>query len=227
MTDEQLLTLKRIKSEAKKFVFLADESVIACEKGEKRNGANTEEQLISDLFDSFQSIYTVIYNQFNNAFQKILYPISYKMCSGENGIECIKPQKRIEKVVKVIANQNSLCIQMPMLPKRVPRFANIVGRAKLHSCVIDTSSIYCNELREALYPYREFLQSREHVVISYSFFYPKNTKYALDSDNHDTKCVTDTIAEFLPDFDSPRTCDFFYRSVFTDKVPSGTYIIVF
>lgn len=64
----------------------------------------------------------------------------------------------------------------------------------------------------------------------YTFVYPDSKKksyFIIDSDNHETKSVTDAVARFTKGHDDAQYCDFVYTTLLTNELPEGTYLTVF
>lgn len=62
-------------------------------------------------------------------------------------------------------------------------------------------------------------------MVCYFYVFPEETKVCADSDNYDTKALTDAIVRNLPGGDRPGMCDFYYKTVFSDAIKRGVYII--
>ncbi len=71
----------------------------------------------------------------------------------------------------------------------------------------------------------EFLDGFQLKTVNYFFVYPEG-EIAIDSDNHDTKSVTDALTMYLPGGDSAETCTFCETTIFTNMLKKGTYIVV-
>ena len=66
-------------------------------------------------------------------------------------------------------------------------------------------------------------------LISYFFVYNRKTAargWALDNDNHITKHTTDAICHFLPFGDTPGSTTILYRTLISDELVPGTYIVI-
>lgn len=61
-----------------------------------------------------------------------------------------------------------------------------------------------------------------------TFFFNNHAEdpYIMDSDNHQTKTITDAICSFLPGSDAGSTTSFFYAATINDSIPRGTYVVV-
>lgn len=75
-----------------------------------------------------------------------------------------------------------------------------------------------------------FFDSFNRKTFHYTFVYPDDEKksyFIIDSDNHETKSVTDAVARFTKGRDDAQYCDFVYTTLLTNELPEGTYLTVF
>ena len=72
----------------------------------------------------------------------------------------------------------------------------------------------------------EELKKFKKKLVSFFFVYHTDTKDIPDSDRHDTKTITDAITGWLPGGDAAASCSFFQKTLLTDDVPAGTFVVV-
>lgn len=114
-----------------------------------------------------------------------------------------------------------LFIRIPMLAKRV--YAPVHSESSFYKK--EGTAFFRRELRAALCRIAGDIPCMEKRTIRYLFVYGDG-RVGLDSDNHDTKGITDTISSFFRGTDDNRYCSFIYETVHTEVVPEGTYITV-
>ena len=136
-----------------------------------------------------------------------------------------------EKFVEVKLEEDGIFIRLPMIWSRnraenvsMDRFFRLSLRSKMYRDFLK------NAIKNApafdQYPFEKY----RHKTVNYYFVYPRkemNSLFITDTDNHETKSVTDAICRFLPYGDSGMYTDFFYKTIATDAIPKGTYITVF
>lgn len=104
-----------------------------------------------------------------------------------------------------------------------------IRKSKLYP--VNYSHIYSQDVRSAIsellreIPRKTFEMFREKTVTFFSV-YPSNEASLLDSDNHDTKTITDAITDYLPGGDDAPGCDFSFKTVLTDEIEPGSYIVI-
>lgn len=91
---------------------------------------------------------------------------------------------------------------------------------------IDYCSFFNNSLLASLLLLEKDIPKSESINIQFLYVYPTNEHLILDSDNHDTKSVTDAITSFILCGDSPCFCSYSYLTTRSDAIPKGTYITV-
>ena len=90
---------------------------------------------------------------------------------------------------------------------------------------MEGSPFYRKELKAALLRVEDQIPWEANHTLNYVFVYGTN-HVGLDSDNHDTKGITDTICSMFRGSDDNRYCSFTYDTLHTKAVPEGTYIAV-
>ena len=179
-----------------------------------------KEKILRNLLDNFISKASSIYTGFISTF-----PDTFSECSWQNAENQETEEKnKGGKIVQAAEFKQCVFIKMPILWKRVPRTVTVTSVSYAHSCVIDSSPFYTNEIKQALYPFKNLLFCYRETTIMYNFVHPKEQVFAMDNDNYDTKSITDAITSYFLDGDSPRSCRFVYQSFFTDELEPGTYI---
>lgn len=91
---------------------------------------------------------------------------------------------------------------------------------------IDYCSFFNNSLLSALLLLEKDIPKFESVNLQFLYIYSKSEHLILDSDNHDTKSITDLITSFILGGDAPCFCSYSYLTTRSDAIPKGTYITV-
>lgn len=63
-------------------------------------------------------------------------------------------------------------------------------------------------------------------TVTFFSVYPASESVYLDSDSHDTKAAIDAVTDWLPGHDDAENCDFAFKTVLTDAIAAGSYIVV-
>ena len=126
----------------------------------------------------------------------------------------------VPEIADAFVEDGVLFIRLPMLGKRVFNAKNIGGQWALEG-----SPFYRNELKAALLRVEDQIPWEANHTLNYVFVYGTN-HVGLDSDNHDTKGITDTICNMFRGSDDNRYCSFTYDTLHMKAVPEGTYIAV-
>lgn len=130
------------------------------------------------------------------------------------------PSGFVPEIADAFVEDGVLFIRLPMLGKRVFNAKNIGGQWALEG-----SPFYRKELKAALLRVEDQIPWEANHTLNYVFVYGTN-RVGLDSDNHDTKGITDTICSMFRGSDDNRYCSFTYDTLHTKAVPEGTYIAV-
>ncbi len=111
--------------------------------------------------------------------------------------------------IQIHVHEDRVMFRMPHLPQRSYKH-DLVNIAL-------TSKIY------TVYNYPKW----GHVTMEFCHVYPKSVHWMpCDNDNYLYKRTIDLICSAMRLSDSPATMDLVKRTVFTDKLPSGTYITI-
>ena len=128
--------------------------------------------------------------------------------------------------IKAAYLDGNIIVWLPRLPPKRYRISPKASK-NLYSyghCYADEVGYVMSQLSRELDP--KILKSFTTKTICFYFTYPSNSGQVNDSDNHDTKAITDTITSYLPNGDTAQSCNFFYQTVFSDELRSGTYVVV-
>ena len=83
-----------------------------------------------------------------------------------------------------------------------------------------------HEIEAALLRISDQIPAMNSKNITYLFVIPKGRSNPADSDNYETKHITDIISSYLSVTDGPLCTSFTNLSMMEDVLPSGTYITV-
>ncbi len=120
---------------------------------------------------------------------------------------------------------------------RTPRLYSMQSRAvrgKKSRVIRQTQSTsYANSIQWSIklqenymtYDFTKFVNKILHFLYVY-IDSPQSKWFSSDNDSHETKPIIDAITQFLPNGDSPFTCDIYNTAVRTNEVSEGTYITV-
>lgn len=136
-----------------------------------------------------------------------------------------------EKYVEVKLEEDGIFIRLPMIWSRnraenvsMDRFVKLSLRSIMYRDVLKNAIKNASGFDQ--YPFENY----RYKTINYIFVYPRkgmNQLFIADTDNHETKSITDAICDYLPHRDSGLYSDFFFTTIATDTIPEGTYITVF
>ena len=132
----------------------------------------------------------------------------------------LKYNDLIEKIF-VAAQDNRLYIKLPLLWGR----GRYKAWVKRHRVDYDYLHWFSRNLDSALTLIEETIPTYHMKSIQYLFVFEPSSRTS-DSDNYDTKSISDTIVSHMLGDDSPLQCSFAYASTTSDKLSSGTYIVV-
>ena len=116
----------------------------------------------------------------------------------------------------------NLVVRLPMLCSAYKR--NRDGTRPYGHIFASEAEAVVREIVSTMAP--EVTEMFRAKTVSYFFVYRKNEQHVLDSDNHDTKAITDAICAPLLSTDSGQSTMVCYRTICTDEVVSGTYVIL-
>lgn len=186
----------------------------ASENGEDISGNTFAclEEKVCNYGDKIASDLSEIFCQVNRVFP--FYP---RAATPET--DAISP-RFVPEIADAFVEDGVLFVRIPMLGKRVFTAKNIGGQWALEG-----SPFYRNELKAALLRVEDQIPWEANHTLNYVFVYGTN-RVGLDSDNHDTKGITDTICGMFRGSDDCRYCSFTYDTLHTKAVPEGTYIAV-
>lgn len=154
-----------------------------------------------------------------NDFQKIMESDSQK--AEKNNIS--DSQKEEENNIIFTVDDNKIFLKMRLLPSIYSKYGSR-RQNKSYPDHVKISEIYSRLVYEKQINFSDY----SHKIFHYVFVAgKKKAQFLADSDNHDTKRLTDIIAAFLPGGDSAATTSFFYESFVTDDYPEGTYLAVY
>lgn len=170
------------------------------------------EEKVCNYGDKIASDLSEIFSQVNRVFP--FYPRADTPEADE-----IRPGL-VPGIADAFVEDGVLFVRIPMLGKRVFTAKNIGGQWALEG-----SPFYRNELKAALLRVEDHIPWEANHTLNYVFVYGTN-RVGLDSDNHDTKGITDTICSMFRGSDDCRYCSFTYDTLHTKAVPEGTYIAV-
>lgn len=123
--------------------------------------------------------------------------------------------------VKLIVSDNKIYVKLPLLWSKYN-----VHAGKKHG---DNLSFFKSELQSEIYKNYDEICSIPNMSFkhfSYLFVVPSTLSVPADSDNYDTKYVTDLLSNTLLCGDSALSCTFSYYSIMENSLPEGTYIML-
>ncbi len=183
------------------------------------DGCDTE-TVKAKLTDKYNTIQSTVFRLYSRLFEPLSWTAE-DVYSQSTISEFVESNRKIEGIIATIEGE-ILMIKLPMLSEKT-RVKTIVDNRPI---VINHFAFFCESLRAELMLLEEKMPHYPKKNIQYIFVYPTNATRILDSDNHDTKAITDTITSFTVGGDTSESCSFSYQTVRSDNIPSGTYITV-
>lgn len=116
----------------------------------------------------------------------------------------------------------NLIVRMPMLGSMYRRRSD-GSRPYGHMFAVEVESVV-RELITTLD--QEVIEKFQKKTLIYCFVYSQEDRYVLDSDNHDSKTITDAVCAPFLSTDSGCSTMFCYRTIITDSLQPGTYIVL-
>ena len=117
---------------------------------------------------------------------------------------------------------NMLLVRMPMLPSI--RAHGVINSGQKRA-IFDTP-MFVETVRGAVLSVKERLPKIAKKCITYLFIYRDTAAPHLDSDNHNTKAITDEICSHFEAGDDGFYADFRFFTRASDLLPAGTYVTV-
>lgn len=118
--------------------------------------------------------------------------------------------------------ENSLFIRMPMLPSI--RAHGVISNGR--KCAIFDTPMFVEIVRGSVLSVKEKLPKIAKKCITYLFIYRDASAPHLDSDNHNTKSITDVICSYFEAGDDGFYADFRFFTRVSEFLPAGTYVTV-
>lgn len=118
--------------------------------------------------------------------------------------------------------ENLLLVRMPMLPSI--RAHGVINSGQKRA-IFDTP-VFVETVRGAVLPVKEKLPKIAKKCITYLFIYRDVAAPHLDSDNHNTKAITDEICSHFEAGDDGFYADFRFFTRVSEFLPAGTYVTV-
>lgn len=115
-----------------------------------------------------------------------------------------------------------LLVRMPMLPSI--RAHGVINSGQKRA-IFDTP-MFVETVRGAVLSVKEKLPKIAKKCITYLFIYRDTAAPHLDSDNHNTKSITDVICSYFEAGDDGFYADFRFFTRASELLPAGTYITV-
>ena len=115
-----------------------------------------------------------------------------------------------------------LLVRMPMLPSIRAHGAINNGQKR---AIFDTP-MFVETVRGSVLSVKEKLPKIAKKCITYLFIYRDTAAPHLDSDNHNTKSITDVICSYFEAGDDGFYADFRFFTRASELLPAGTYITV-
>lgn len=117
---------------------------------------------------------------------------------------------------------NMLLVRMPMLPSI--RAHGVINSGQKRA-IFDTP-MFVETVRGSVLSVKEKLPKIAKKCITYLFIYRDAAAPHLDSDNHNTKSITDVICSYFEAGDDGFYADFRFFTRTSELLPAGTYITV-
>ena len=118
--------------------------------------------------------------------------------------------------------ENLLLVRMPMLPSI--RAHGVINSGQKRA-IFDTP-MFVETVRGSVLSVKEKLPKIAKKCITYLFIYRDTAAPHLDSDNHNTKSITDVICSYFEAGDDGFYADFRFFTRASELLPAGTYITV-
>ena len=117
---------------------------------------------------------------------------------------------------------NMLLVRMPMLPSI--RAHGVISNGQKRA-IFDTP-MFVETVRGSVLSIKEKLPKIAKKCITYLFIYRDAAAPHLDSDNHNTKSITDVICSYFEAGDDGFFADFRFFTRVSEFLPTGTYVMV-
>ena len=117
---------------------------------------------------------------------------------------------------------NMLLVRMPMLPSI--RAHGVINSGQKRA-IFDTP-MFVETVRGSVLSVKEKLPKIAKKCITYLFIYRDTAAPHLDSDNHNTKAITDEICSHFEAGDDGFYADFHLSTRASELLPAGTYVAV-
>ena len=117
---------------------------------------------------------------------------------------------------------NMLLVRMPMLPSI--RAHGVISNGQKRA-IFDTP-MFVETVRGSVLSIKEKLPKIAKKCITYLFIYRDAAAPHLDSDNHNTKSITDVICSYFEAGDDGFFADFRFFTRVSEFLPIGTYVMV-
>lgn len=118
--------------------------------------------------------------------------------------------------------RNMLLVRMPMLPSI--RAHGVINNGQKRA-IFDTP-MFVETVRGSVLSVKEKLPKIAKKCITYLFIYRDAAALHLDSDNHNTKSITDVICSYFEAGDDGFFADFRFFTRVSEFLPTGTYVMV-
>ena len=117
---------------------------------------------------------------------------------------------------------NLLLVRMPMLPSI--RAHGVINNGQKRA-IFDTP-MFVETVRGSVLSVKEKLPKIAKKCLTYLFIYRDAAAPHLDSDNHNTKSITDVICSYFETGDDGFYADFRFFTRVSEFLPAGTYVTV-
>jgi len=161
------------------------------------------------------------------AYKEIVDPIialSTRSAGNVKIADFLKYNDSTEQIITVVEAEK-IYIRVPILWAK-GRYKNWT---KKHGYLYDYLGWFCENLNSALTALGDNIPKYRKKNITYLFVRDlegRSTIAIPDSDNYDTKSITDVITSNLAGGDSAISCSFAYMSAVTNDIAEGTYIVI-
>ncbi len=190
---------------------------------DSQHGTHTSNNEINEIQSSISQSMLGLRGHFFRAYWTLSEPENFdEALSKPDALHSDFQQKIAPNFeVKAAVRDNILLIKLPLLWSRY--WYKRSGNSPVKSS--DYLEWFDRELDSALYQIEEKLPLFLERNFTYLHVTPAG-KYATDSDNYDTKHVTDVIANHLVGTDHPSYNSFFYASMQEGLLSPGTYVAI-
>ena len=232
LCEQAILAIEKCEATGQKaFRNLRDCESKCREEIEFFNRIDPEHELDIDELKGFREAYTILRIMVEKQYSYVarVPDISSFQIESELDSDDLEEILRSNSI-EVGLEDSGIFIRLPMLWSRnkaenvsLDKFYKVSLRSKIFRESVQTAIKTAPNFEQ--YPFEKYL----YKTINYCFVYPRkgmSELYISDTDNHETKSITDAICHYLPKKDSGLYTDFSYKTIATDAIPEGTYITV-